>query len=320
MLQEERKGKESSLKDIAKSIKGQLLNTAKQQGENFNTLLAHYALQRMLYRLSISEFREQFLLKGAWLFVLWNNALHRPTRDVDLLGYGDNSEEQLLAIFQKIASMAVEPADGLVFNLEGFSAEQIKKDGDYQGVRINGQAMLDSAIIPLQIDIGFGDAVTPEAQVATLPCLLDLPAPTLRVYPVYTAIAEKFQAMVHLGLLNSRIKDFYDVYVIACTQALSSNELNAAIRATFLRRNTPITDETLTVFSPTFKHDDNKQKQWQAFIRKNRLDCPLTFAELVNCIETFLNPIYQDIASNLTDAPRMNTMHWNPNTASWQLP
>ncbi|WP_075188400.1 nucleotidyl transferase AbiEii/AbiGii toxin family protein [Teredinibacter haidensis] len=139
------------MKDIAKSIKGRLLNTAKAQNVNFNTLLAQYALQRLLYRLSISVFKDQFLLKRAWLFVVWNNTLHRATRDLDLLGFGDNTQENRLATFKILAALDVVPENGFVFELDSFGAEQIKKEGDYQGVRIQGKASLDSAIIPIQV-------------------------------------------------------------------------------------------------------------------------------------------------------------------------
>lgn len=213
------------MKNIAKSIRERLLNLSKAQDQNFNTLLTQYALQRLLYRLSISDFHNQFILKGAWLFVVWNNNLHRPTRGLDLLG---------------------------------------------------------------------------------------LPAAQLRVYPVYTAVAEKFQAMVHLGELNSRIKDFYDVFVIANTQNLNSDNLHAAIQATFERRNTPITQALVFIFSDKFKNDANKTIQWQAFLKKNKLACPLTFAELVTKIELFIHPIYQQIGTGLT-----TTKQWEAQTWSW---
>lgn len=300
------------MKNIAKSIRERLLNLSKAQDQNFNTLLTQYALQRLLYRLSISDYHHQFVLKGAWLFVVWNNTLHRPTRDLDLLGYGDNDQHNLLAAFNAIVSIDLEQEDGLVFDASSFLAEPIKKDGDYQGVRIQGKAILDSAIIPLQVDVGFGDAVTPAAQMATLPSLLGLPAAQLRVYPVYTAVAEKFQAMMHLGELNSRIKDFYDVFVIANTQNLDSDNLHSAIQATFERRNTPITQALVFIFSDRFKNDANKTTQWQAFLKKNKLVCPLTFAELVTKIELFIHPIYQQIGTDLT-----TTKQWDAQTWSW---
>lgn len=301
------------MKNIDKSIRERLLNLSKAQDQNFNTLLTQYALQRLLYRLSISEYHNQFVLKGAWLFVVWNNILHRPTRDLDLLGYGANDQQSLLTLFKAVVTIDVEQEDGLVFDASSFSAEPIKKDGDYQGMRIQGKAILDSAIIPLQVDIGFGDAVTPAAQMAALPSLLDLPAAQLRVYPVYTAVAEKFQAMVHLGEINSRIKDFYDLLIIANTQTLNSDNLQAAIQATFERRNTPITQTLVFVFSDRFKNDANKVIQWQAFLKKNKLVCPLTFAELVTRIELFIQPIYQQIGTGLT-----TTKQWNAHAWSWK--
>jgi hypothetical protein len=220
-------------KDVAKSIRARLLNISKQQGENFNTLLVQYALQRLLYRISISQFADQFLLKGSWLFVVWDKAFHRPTKDIDLLGFGSNDKNELLRKFKTTAKIDPDCPDGLYFELKSFNAVEIKKEGNYQGVRISGIAILDSAKISLQIDIGFGDAVTPNAVIASLPSLLDLPDPKLKVYHVYTVLSEKFHAIVFLGLTNSRIKDFFDIHVIATNQQLNSQnhvviELNFA--------------------------------------------------------------------------------------------
>jgi len=285
------------IKDIAKSIRGRLLNHARQQGENFNTLMTQYVLQRFLYRLSVSEYADSFLLKGAWLFVVWNNVLHRPTKDVDLLGFGNNDQGELLVIFKSIASVAIEEPDGIVFVIDAFKSALIKEGEHYQGVRITGQAKLDTARVPIQIDIGFGDAVTPAACDAYLPSLLGMPEPQLRAYPVYTVIAEKFQAMVTLGLVNSRMKDFYDISVIAHTMPLDGKILIRAVRATFERRNTEISTEPLYVFSDDFKNDRNKQVQWKAFLNKNSLDNVTDFSHVVGEVQQLLEPVHQSIAN-----------------------
>jgi len=300
------------VKDIGKSIRARLLNIAKEQGENFNNLLVQYALQRLLYRLSFSQYADQFLLKGYWLFVVWDNALHRPTKDIDLLGIRDHDIDELLAIFKTISSLKLDVADGLTFDLDTFQAMDIKKEGNYQGVRISGLVILDTAKIQMQVDIGFGDAVTPDAVVALLPSLLDLPAPLLRVYPVYTVLSEKFHAMVFLGLINSRIKDFFDIYIIATNQQLHSLELQQALVATFNRRETPIINETLVVFSTLFKQDKNKARQWQSFLSKNNLNNQLSFEQLIEKIQQFIEPIYTQIALDI----EINK-NWSPTIWSW---
>jgi len=311
------------MKDLIQSIRARLLNIAKQQGDDYNTLLVQYALQRLLYRLSISEYADQFLLKGSWLFVVWNNSLHRPTRDIDLLGYGSNDVDKLLTVFKVIAETKVEQPDGLVFDTALFKSAEIKKEGDYQGVRISGKAKLGNAIIPLQIDIGFGDVVTPAAVQADLPSWLDFPKPNLRMYPVYTVVAEKFHAMIYLGLTNSRMKDFYDVVTIAQIlpekMTLHFDELQQAITATFARRGLDTSDKNLMIFSDSFKNDDSKAKQWLAFKNKNGLKSTDDFSNTVAKIQQFLEPVYQHIALNepKNNQPR-KSQQWNNTIWRWE--
>ena len=197
----------------AASIRQKLLNLSRERGESFDFVLQQYAIQRLLYRLSVSEYHDQFLLKGAMLFSVWTGDLHRPTKDIDLLGFGSNDTDVLVNDFKVIC--AIEADDGLIFDIESIQGVRIKEDSLYQGVRVTGFAHLEKAKIGLQVDIGFGDAVTPNARLATIPSFLDFPAPIMKIYPVYTVIAEKFHAMVALGLFNSRIKDFYDIWMIA---------------------------------------------------------------------------------------------------------
>lgn len=303
----------SNIKDVARSIRARLLNHAKQQNDNFNTVMAQYVLQRLLYRLSISQYADNFLLKGAWLFVVWSNALHRPTKDIDLLGLGNNDLDELLAIFKFIASVAVDEPDGVFFIIDSFNVTQIKEDDHYQGVRITGLATLDKAKIPLQVDIGFGDAVTPAAVEASLPCLLDMAEPKLRVYPAYTVVAEKFQAMVMLGLVNSRMKDFYDIGVIAHTIALDGAILLQAVKATFDRRETVVSTEPLYVFSDEFKQDKAKQTQWKAFLNKNNLNNKTEFSHIVGEVQRLLEPVYQCIAEQ-----QLFQLQWSPEEFQWK--
>lgn len=278
------------IKNIAASIRQRLLNLAKQRNEDFNYVLTQYAMQRLLYRLSISEYKNSFLLKGAWLFAVWSNEVHRPTRDVDFLGFGSNDVDYLVDVFKLISSLKVE--DGLRFNSDSFKGAEIKEDALYQGVRITGYGELAKARISVQVDIGFGDAVTPGPEQAVIPSYLDLPAAELNVYPVYSVIAEKFQAMVFLGFANSRMKDFYDVWSIAQMMPLDGDYLRQAVMATFSRRATKLTNELPNVLTEEFGLDDNKQRQWQAFLNKNRLQAEISFSHIIERLNVLLGPVY----------------------------
>lgn len=277
-------------KNTQASIRQQLLNLARERKENFDFVLKLYLIQRLLYRLGISEFSDRFLLKGAMLFWVWGGHTHRPTRDIDLLGFGHNDIATLVSNFQAICSMAVD--DGLVFDLNAIKGIEIKEDALYQGTRITGTARLDNANITFQIDIGFGDAVTPKAKLATLPSFLDLPEAELKVYPVYTVIAEKFQAMVMLGIANSRIKDFYDLWIIGKEHNIKGPLLVDAIRATFNKRETRLSEQALSIFQASFCTDGSKQKQWLAFLRKNGLKSDVSFEQLMGKLQLFLEPAY----------------------------
>jgi len=297
--------------DRAASIRQKLRNLAREREEDFDYVLRQYVMQRLLYRLSDSEYSEQFLLKGALLFWVWNEDFHRPTRDIDLLGFGDNDLPHLESVFRQIVSQHED--DGLAFDVDSVSGVEIKQDADYSGVRITGFANLKSARIPFQVDIGYGDAVVPAAEEVKLPVYLDLPAPQLRAYPVYTVIAEKFQAMVMLGLANSRMKDFYDIRVIAHTMILDGNILAQAMKATFETRKTAISIEALTLFSDEFKQDTGKSTQWNAFLNKNNITDKTGFSDIVIEIQQFIEPIYQAISEN-----RSFTMRWLPDVLCWK--
>lgn len=297
-------------KDIAASIRVRLLALAKQRGEDFNFVLTQYVIQRLLYRLSVSKFRDQFLLKGAWLFSIWSEETHRPTRDADFLGYGDSDVESLISTFRNICAISVD--DGLVFDLDSLQGVEIKEDAIYQGVRIAGYAHLAKARIAIQLDIAFGDVVTPAAEMAQLPVYLDLPAPELKVYPVYTVIAEKFQAMVALGIANSRMKDFYDIWRIAGMMSLDGQLLSRAIKATFAQRGTMINDEAPLIFGKEFRTDKSKQSQWKAFLSKNELvgnDFDQVMIELL----AFIQPVYNTIVED-----KDLQLLWVPNDWEWR--
>ncbi len=253
------------------SILAHLLELAKQRGEDYSLLLNRFALERLLCRLSASQHANSFLLKGAMLFSLWYGQPHRPTRDVDLLGFGENGAEHLLATFREIAAMDL--GDGIVFDTESLRFEPIREDNSYGGTRISMLGKIGSARCTVQIDVGFGDAVTPEPETVLFPVLLQgFASPKLRVYPVYTVIAEKFHAMVILEMANSRMKDFYDLLVIAQRTDLQGDTLAKAIAATFARRATPLPNERPLALTSGFSQDASKQLQWRAFTNKNRLN------------------------------------------------
>jgi len=259
--------KRSERRNSAESIRARLLDVAKNRREDFQLILAQYAIERFLYRLGQSAFQDQFVLKGAMLFVLWDGRLHRPTRDLDLLGYGSPDLERLSGIFREISAIASD--DGLLFDTTDLRVETIKEDADYEGVRILFLARLAGARIPVQIDVGFGDAVlsTP----ATFPVLLPLEPPRIQVYQRETAIAEKFQAMVVLDIRNSRMKDFFDVWVLSRTWTFTSEPLRAAIVSTFERRSTPLPTDMPFALTDGFLLDEQKTAQWMGFLKRLRV-------------------------------------------------
>ncbi len=224
------------------------------------------------------------------LFWVWGKEAHRPTRDIDLLGFGDNDVSTLVSDFRVIC--VVDADDGLVFDLESIKGIEIKQDALYQGVRVTGRAALGNASITFQVDVGFGDAVMPAAERATLPSFLDLPAPEINVYPVQTVIAEKFQAMLMLGETNSRIKDFYDLWVIASELDIEGSLMLKAIKATCARRETALSTDGPTVLDDGFAINEVKSTQWKAFLAKNALASDMSFAELMGKLSVFLKPLY----------------------------
>jgi len=279
---------------MAASIRQRLRDLARTRQEDFDYVLRQYVMQRLLYRLGSSDYADQFLLKGALLFWVWNENFHRPTRDIDLLSFGDNDVAHLVEVFRQIVGQ--DDGDGLVFDEESISGIEIKEDADYPGVRLTGFSYLAKARVPFQVDIGFGDVVIPEPEETQLPCFLDLPSPRLRIYPVYSVIAEKFQAMVMLGIANSRMKDFYDIQVIANTMALDGDFLSQAVKATFERRKTAISTEPLFVFTNDFIQNQGKHTQWRAFLNKNGLQMQSSFTDVVGEVQSLLEPVYESIA------------------------
>ncbi|WP_301101761.1 nucleotidyl transferase AbiEii/AbiGii toxin family protein [Propionivibrio sp.] len=281
-------------RNLAASIRDRLLNKARAEKLDYNLLLIRYALERMIYRLSISSERDRFLLKGALLFDLWFDVPHRPTHDADFLGFGSAEIPQVEAVFRDICR--IEVADGIVFDPDSVKASEIRKEANYAGVRVTLLGMLDKARCPVQADIGFGDAVVPGPDEVDYPVLLaELPAPHLRVYPRYTVVAEKFEALTSLGILNSRMKDYFDLWVLARHSEFDSQILTRAIAATFQRRQTGFPDGVPIGLSNEFASDPQKVKQWNAFLRKNAID-PKPLSEVVTYLREFLMPVLASAA------------------------
>ena len=277
-------------RNLAASVMARLQNEAARRGEDFNLLLLRYGIERLLYRLSRSAHADRFLLKGAMLFVIWDEKTHRPTRDLDLLGFGPSEIEDLQKVFQDVVMLPVAD-DGLVFDPGSVRAEEIIKDDQYGGVRVRIMGKLGTAKVPVQIDVGVGDVVTPAPDTTCFPPLLDFPVPQVRTYPVYTVVAEKLQAMATLGIANTRMKDFHDLWFLMRRFHLDVPTLRRAIEATFQQRQTPLPvwPEPL---GDLLAHNASKQTQWTAFIRRHGLTgLPDRFADVVATIRDYLAPV-----------------------------
>ncbi|MBP6422487.1 MAG: nucleotidyl transferase AbiEii/AbiGii toxin family protein, partial [Propionivibrio sp.] len=241
-------------RNLAASVRDRLLNKARAEKLDYNLLLTRYALERMIYRLSISAERDRFLLKGALLFDLWFDVPHRPTHDADFLGFGSAEIPQVEALFRDICRIEVD--DGILFDPDSVKAAEIRKEANYAGIRVTLMGMLDKARCPVQADIGFGDAVVPGPDEVDYPVLLaEMPAPHLRVYPRYTVVAEKLEALTSLGMLNSRMKDYFDLWVLVRYSELDTQILIRAVAATFDRRQTGIPNGVPVGLSDEFAND-----------------------------------------------------------------
>jgi len=257
-------------KNLAASVRQKLRNRAKQQGEDFQLVLTRYASERLLYRLSKSKHSEAFVLKGAMLFAAWTGQPLRPTRDVDLLGYGEPSAERLAAIFESICRTRVE-SDGVELDASSVKVAAIREDQEYGGQRITLTARIDRASISVQIDVGFGDVITPGAQEIAYPPLLDFPAPHLRAYTKESVVAEKLHAIVVLGMANSRMKDFHDLWRIAQAFEFDRALLLKAIEATFARRQTEIPEAFPSGLTDEFADYEPHAVQWKAFLARSSI-------------------------------------------------
>jgi len=286
--------KKRSATNIAASVRQRLLNLREAKGGDFNALLTQYVIERFLYRLSKSSLADKFVLKGAMLFRVWAGDLYRPTKDLDLLGFGDPSPDQVAASIRSILSTRV-PDDGLTFDVGSVTAAEIREQQEHGGIRAKFAARLGNARILMQVDVGFGDVVTPRAQRRQFPSLLGQEAPELQMYPPESVVSEKLEAIVSLGIANSRMKDFYDLLLILRLYKLENHALAQAIAGTFNRRQTPLPEHLPVGLSDEYGNDPTAQRRWSEFTRRLHItDAPALLVEAIDTIRGRLWQVIQD--------------------------
>ena len=294
-------------KNVAASVRAKLANNARATGRPFQEVLQYYGLERFLYRLAQSQHRDRFLLKGALMLRVWEAPASRPTRDIDLLGYVDNEIGTVTRIMREVCAIPVQD-DGLLYDPSTIVGARIKGNADYEGVRIKFAGTLGAARIPMQIDIGFGDVVYPAAEERAYPTLLEFPAPLVRTYPRETVVAEKFHAMVHLGNLNSRMKDFFDIWLLARSYDFVGADLAKAVQETFRNRDTSVETDPVAL-TPAFTRQETVRKQWTGFLKRSNLSVgPATLDEIREPLRAFLLPVAGALAAK------------KPFTALWKAP
>ncbi len=294
-------------RNLAASVRDRLLARSRERGEDFQFVLQRYGAERFLYRLGQSAYRDRFVLKGAMLFALWGRSVYRPTRDLDFTGYGSSETEAVLACFREICALAVED-DGLIFDVATLAAEPIRDDAAYEGLRVKFAVTLGQARIHMQIDVGFGNAIEPPATDAEYPTLLGGPAPRIHAYPQEAVVAEKLHAMVLLGERNSRLKDFYDLYVLTNEFPFDGPLLLGAIAATFERRRMPIDVAQPVALAPRFFSDEARAMQWRSYLDRNRLPgAPADFDAVGELIRAFLGPPWRALVEKVAFG-----LNWRP--------
>ena len=291
------------MRDLPASVRQRLLNRSRETQRPFQELLTYYAMERFLYRLGQSSYVDRFVLKGALMFTVWGARTSRPTKDIDLLAHTENSVDAVVAMIQEICRQPVEP-DGLMFDVGSVKGVTIKEDAEYSGVRVTLRVTLQSARVSLQIDVGFGDVVTPRAAMTEYPVLLDFAVPRLLGYSRETVVAEKFEALTKRGLLNSRMKDFYDLLVLSRQFDFDGATLSNAIVRTFTNRNTNVQAVPIAL-TVAFASDIVKQTQWEGFLRKTKLDsAPTSLQSVIDELTPFLRPVATAIQDQLHFAER----------------
>ncbi|TMN21824.1 nucleotidyl transferase AbiEii/AbiGii toxin family protein [Lentibacillus cibarius] len=282
------------IKNIPASVAERLKNVAKQSGKAFDLILLLYFQERLLHRLSVSDYRDKFLLKGGLFLFSLTQFKARPTKDIDFLAKQISNDIQYIkAAFEAMCAISIEE-DGVKYDVNGITVERIKEDADYEGVRVKIPASLGRMKKLLQLDIGFGDVVVPKPQDIQYPALLNMDQPLIRVYSTESVISEKFEAMISLSVANSRMKDFYDIYTLLTTENFEGRVLLEAVYETFQRRGTHIEREH-PLFSTSFAEDEARIKQWKAFIRRIGSVEGMEFSIVMEGIQKFLFPIYQAV-------------------------
>lgn len=293
------------VRNIAGSYRAKLLALARDRGEDFQFLLGRWVVERFLYRLATSSHKNSFILKGATLFLAWDGRLYRPTKDLDLLAFGS---AEVAEVTQRIRDICAVPEnDGIIFDLDQLQGERIKEDAEYEGVRVRVPATLDKARVSMQIDIGFGDLVDPQPTELSLPVLLPLDPPVLRGYPPEAVIAEKFHAMVVLGIANSRLKDFFDIWTLARSRQFDLQRLSHSVRSTFERRRTALPETVPLALTAEFWEDRSKQTQWAAFGNRLGLGKLPALPVIGEELASFLIPVLGDNAT-----ASVVTRRWEP--------
>lgn len=274
------------------SVKARLKNFAIKSGCTFQEALTYYGLERTIYRISISEYADNFVLKGGiFLYALFGRNYERATTDVDLLAQRiSNGSEEMKSVFQKIFSRDVD--DALVFDVDSITVEDITEFKEYHGLHVSFVGYLDRTKIPISIDIGFGDVIYPEAVKMDFPVILDMESPRVNAYSLETSIAEKLEAIIHNGYLNSRYKDFYDIYVLSKKYEFSYAELRNAVIQTFENRKTPMTMDS-AAFSDEFLNDPMHQTRWKAFLKKKKALIQVSMSNAMDWIKAFVRPLFE---------------------------
>ena len=293
----------------AESVKARLKNFAKDSGHTFQEALTYYGLERTIYRISVSEYAEHFVLKGGiFLYAIFDRNYERATTDVDLLARRtSNSSEEMKAVFQKILSQEID--DAIVFDMDSITVEDITEFKEYHGLHISAVGYLDRTRIPVGINIGFGDVIYPDAVKMEFPVILDMEAPKVNAYSLESSIAEKLESIIHNGYLNSRYKDFYDIYVLSKKYSFSYTELKNAVIETFENRKTQMSMDS-AAFGDEFLSDPMHQTRWKAFLKKKKALIQVSMDEAMARIKVFVRPLLGDTLPNVTN--------WNPDTGRWE--
>ena len=291
----------------ADSVKAKLKNFAVKSGCTFQEALVYYGLERTIYRISVSKYAEHFVLKGGiFLYAIFERNYERATTDVDLLARRiSNSSEEMKTVFQDIFSQDVD--DALVFDADSITVEDITEFKEYHGLHVSAVGYLDRTRIPIGIDIGFGDVIYPYSVKMDFPVILDMEAPRVNAYSLESSIAEKLEAIIHNGYLNSRYKDFYDIYILSQNYEFSYETLHNAVVETFENRKTKMTMDS-AAFGEEFLSDPVHQTRWKAFLKKKKALTQVSMPDVMKRVKTFARPLLDEVEKT----------KWNPESGDWE--